>query len=118
MSTKKMTKREMFEQIKTKLSDSVEIAFIDHEIELLAKKNGPNKTLSPHQRENLAYRDVILDFLSDGSRYTVTDMVKKCDGLADLNSQRVSAILRQMLDDGQVTRIEEKRIAYYSIAVE
>ena len=40
MTNKKMTKREMFEQIKTNynLTDA-EKAFIDHELELLAKKN-------------------------------------------------------------------------------
>ena len=115
MSNKKMTKREMFEQIKSKLSDSAEIAFVEHEIELLSKKNGPNKSLTPNQRENLAYRDVIVDFMSDGQRYTVSQLVKKCEGLNDMSSQRACAILRQMVDDGQVVRIEEKRIAYYSL---
>ncbi len=40
----KMTKREMFEQIRTHLTDEAEIAFIDHELELLARKNERKST--------------------------------------------------------------------------
>ena len=38
-TTKKMTKREMFEQIKSHLTDPAEVAVVEHELELLAKKN-------------------------------------------------------------------------------
>ena len=40
----KITKREMFEQIKAHLTNEAEIAFIDHELELLAKKNSYKST--------------------------------------------------------------------------
>ena len=44
MTNKKMTKREMFEQIKANYQlTEAERAFIDHELELLAKKNSAEK---------------------------------------------------------------------------
>ena len=115
MTNKKMTKREMFEQIKTNynLTDA-EKAFIDHELELLAKKNASEKKPTAQQVANEGLKQTIMDVLNEnGGQMTVTDIQKSCAELADLSNQRISALLRQMKDDKQVERIEDKRKAYF-----
>ena len=115
MSNKKMTKREMFLQIKANynLTDA-EVAFIDHELELLAKKNASEKKPTAQQTANEGLKSIILNVLTEnGGLMTVTDVQKSCDELAELSNQRVSALLRQLKDDGKVERVEDKRKAYF-----
>ena len=115
MTNKKMTKREMFEQIKAnyKLTDA-EVAFIDHELELLAKKNASEKKPTAQQVANEGLKQTIVNVLTEnGGLMTVTDVQKSCDELAELSNQRVSALLRQLKDEGKVERVEDKRKAYF-----
>ena len=114
MAEKKITKREMFEAIKARLTDEAEIAFIDHELELLAKKNA-SKSSKPTKRqtENEGIKEAILDAMEEGVGYQVGSIVKLVAEVADLSNQRVSALMKQLLADGKVTREEVKRVAFY-----
>lgn len=111
---KKMTKKEMFAQIKANynLTDA-EIAFIDREIELLEKKNGGIKKPTKQQEINNGLKEVILDHMEYGEKYTITDLMKQVPELAELSNQRVSAIVRGLKESGLVDRVEEKRKAYF-----
>ena len=115
MTNKKMTKREMFEQIKANYQlTEAERAFIDHELELLAKKNSAEKKPTAQQVANEGLKSTIIEVLTDnGGLMTVTDVQKSCEELSALSNQRVSALLRQLKDDGKVERVEEKRKAYF-----
>lgn len=90
------------------------IAFIDHEDELLKKKNAaksnkPTKT----QLENIALTDAIYDFMKDGVRYTVTELNKTVPQLVELSGNKVSSLVRILKLDGRVVRVEEKGKAYF-----
>jgi hypothetical protein len=112
--TKKVTKREMFEQIKANYNlTAEEVKFIDHELELLAKKNSAEKKPTAVQVANEHLKEVILDFMVVDERYTITDLVKQVPELAELTNQRVSALVRQLKESGKVERVEEKRKAYF-----
>ena len=114
MTNKKMTKREMFEQIKAnyQLTDA-EVAFIDHELELLAKKNASEKKPTAQQVANEGLKEVILNVLTEnGGLMTITDIQKSAEELAELSNQRISALVRQMVGVS-VERVEEKRKAYF-----
>lgn len=114
MSNKKMTKREMFEQIKNSYNlTPAEVAFIDHELELLAKKNASEKKPTAQQVANEGLKSVILNVLTEnGGLMTITDIQKSSAALADLSNQRISAIVRQMVGI-TVERVEDKRKAYF-----
>ncbi len=113
-TTKKVTKREMFEQIKSHLTDPAEVAFVEHELELLAKKNSSEKKPTAQQVANESLKQTIIEVLTDnGGLMTVTDVQKSCEELSVLSNQRVSALLRQLKDDGKVERVEDKRKAYF-----
>ena len=114
-NVKKMTKREMYEMIKANHNLSAdEIAFIDHELELLAKKNSAEKKPTAVQVANEGIKADILDGMEIGKKYTITDLMKEIPACAELSNQRVSALVRQLVSDGAVERTEEKRKAYFS----
>ena len=52
--------------------------------------------------------------MESGKAYTIGDLMKAIPEIADLTNQRVSAIVRQLKDDGLVTREEVKRKAYFT----
>lgn len=112
---KKMTKREMFEQIKRNYDlTQAEVDFIDHELELLAKKNSADKKPTKVQVENEGIKSEILEGMEVGKAYTITDLIKEVPAIAELSNQRVSALVRQLVADGSVVRTEEKRKAYFT----
>lgn len=115
MTNKKMTKREMFEQIKSHLTDPAEVAFVEHELELLAKKNASEKKPTAQQVVNEGLKRTILDVLTEnGGLMTITDIQKSNAELAELSNQRISAIVRQMVGIS-VERVEDKRKAYFKV---
>ena len=123
---KKITKRERFESLLKMSSvqaDKGMVEFIEHELELLAKKNSADKKQTAKQTVNEGIKQEILDFMVENQLYTITDLLKSVPNLpADMTNQRMSALMRQMYDkdDAQnpnfpVSRIEEKRKAYFML---
>ena len=83
--------------------------------EQFVKKNSAERKPTANQVENAGLKTAILDFLAENKgAYTVTDLLKSVVELADLSNQRVSALVRQLVEDGSVVRTEEKRKAYFS----
>ena len=68
------------------------------------------------QVENEGFKSEILDFLADGEKYTVTDILKGVPSLTDFSTSKVSALVRQLKESGLVVREEIKRKAYFSLA--
>ena len=114
MSNKKMTKRDYFTAILNKYDLTAdEKSFIEHELELLAKKNSSEKKPTAQQVANEGLKSVILNVLTEnGGLMTITDIQKSSAELADLSNQRNSAIVRQMVGIS-VERVEDKRKAYF-----
>ena len=120
-TVKKLTKRDRFEALlkMTEVQANPDmVAFIQHEIELLAKKNASDKKPTAKQMENDAVKQVILDAMTEnaGKLFTVTDLIKGVPELADYSNQRVSALLRQMIEAGAVVKTIDKRKSYFSLA--
>ena len=116
MTNKKITKREKFEMLKA-LSEvkanPMLTEFIDHELELLAKKNTSEKKPTAQQVANEGLKEIILNVLTEnGGLMTITDIQKSAEELADLSNQRISALVRQMVGIS-VERVEDKRKAYF-----
>ena len=113
---KKMTKRDYFNALlalEAVKADSALVDFINHELELLAKKNASEKKLTPTQKENLTIQEAILSHMEPNVLYTITDFIKTIPECAEMSNQRVSAIVRIMREEKKVERIEEKRKAYF-----
>ena len=114
---KKMTKREKFEMlmaIDEVKSHPVLSEFITHELELLAKKNTSEKKPTAQQVANEGLKQTIMNVLMDnGGLMTVTEIQKSCEELAELSNQKLSALVRQLKDDGKVEKTEDKRKSYF-----
>ena len=113
-----MTKRENFTELRTiaianNRTDLVE--FIDHEIELLNKKNNAPKNPTAKQLENEKLKDVILAEMGD-KPMTITEMQTNISALSELSNQRVSAIVKQLVEDNSLMRTVVKRKAYFAKA--
>ena len=91
--------------------------FIAHEVELLAEKNSADKKPTAQQEANAVIKTAVLEVLGDGKKRTVSELLKEVPGLPDtMTNQRMSALVRQMVDAGQVVRSEDKRKAFFAIA--
>ena len=118
-NAKKMTKRDHYTvllNLADVKADPKLVEFINHELELLDRKNSTEKKPTAQQTANDSIKVAILDFMEEGARYTITDLIKSVPECADLTNQRVSALIRQLKDEGKVVRIEDKRKAYFSLA--
>ena len=119
-TTKKLIKKDYFSILRENYPvdapnyDEV-IAFIDHELELLSRKNAGEKKPTAQQIANDGIKAEILDFMEENMLYTITDIIKSCPACADLTNQRVSALIRQMYDceNPTIERVEDKRKAYF-----
>lgn len=113
--TRKMTKKDCFNAllaIEEVANNENLVLFINHEIELLDKKNSADKKPTAQQVANKSVQEAIYEGMESGKLYTITDLIKEIPECADLQNQRVSALVKQMLDT-KIERIENKRKAYF-----
>ncbi len=112
-----MTKREMFENIATLLADNVEVVdFCNHEIELLTNRS-TSKSMTKTQKANLEIMEAIKMALAEiGSAVTVTDLIKNSATLAEFSNQKVSALLRKLVDEKVVVKTIEGKKSLFSLA--
>ena len=112
----KITKKEMFTMIKAQVKDNAEmVAFIDHEIELLDKK-ASNKKATKTQEANVGIKSTILAVLEGSKSMTVTEMQGASAELGELSNQKVSALVRQLVEAGEVVKTIDKKVSRFSLA--
>lgn len=119
-SSVRMTKAQKFQMLAdlpAVKADPMLSEFIAHEMELLAKKNTADKKPTAQQEANAVIKQNVLTVLADGKKRTVSELLKMVPDLPDtMTNQRMSALVRQMVDAGQVVRSEDKRKAFFAIA--
>lgn len=110
--TKKITKKGYFEILRELVLDRPELVdFIDHEIELLSKKNSKTSP-SKNQLENEAIKVEILKALEEFDKaVTITELMAK----VPYSNQKLSALVKQLVEDNKVERIEDKRRVYFTL---
>jgi len=116
--TTKLTKAQKFAMLRAipaVAENPVLVEFIDHEVELLSKKNSAEKKPTAQQTANAGIQSAILSAMSaePNRLFTITELIKSVPACADLTNQRVSALVRQLVDAGKVERTEEKRKAFF-----
>jgi hypothetical protein len=113
----KMTQRDYFKEIIALAEENGRediVTFAQGRIEMLDKKAGSKKPTKT-QAENVAIKDEILSVLTTVGA-TVTDIQAKSEMLGALSNQKVSALLRQMVEDGTVVKSTEKKKSYFALA--
>ena len=118
MANKKMTKRDYFAELRAipdVASNQALVDFIDHEVELLTKKNSAERKPTARQNENVGIGASILASMEQNHLYTISELMKFVE-IPDFTNQRCSAIVRGLVSDGKIIRSEDKRKAYFTIA--
>jgi hypothetical protein len=114
----KLTKAQKFAMLRAipaVADNAMLVEFIDHEVELLTKKNSADKKPTAQQVANAGIATAIIEGMEPNRLYTVTEVIKSIPACADLTNQRVSALLRQLVEAGKVKRTEDKRKAYFQV---
>lgn len=113
--TNKMTKREVLNAM---LENSVIAenpifkAYCEHEIELLDNKKA-SKTMSKTQARNEVLKVEILDLMAEGICYTCTNIVKMLNSEEVQSTQKGTALLKSLADEGKVEIIRDKKSTFY-----
>jgi len=109
----KVTKKDRFNQllaIEEVKGNQDLVDFINHEIELLTRKNSSEKKPTAAQLENEKTAEVVLATLvENGNGMTVTEIIKSNKDLSEFTNQKITAILRNLISADKVERIEDKR---------
>lgn len=122
--TKKLTKRDYFAQLKEIVKDNAElVAFIDHEVELLTRKNSGNSQ-SKTQKENEVVAKMLVEELAKIAKpVTITDLMTSSDVVKGyvlengnhLTNQKISAIFKQLTESNQIVKVTDKKKSYFSV---
>lgn len=91
------------------------VEFFENEIERNTRKNS-SKSSKPttKQIENEKIKASILEYMkSVGTPVTISNIVKDFDN--EYSIPKISALVKQLKDSGQVSREEVKRVAYFEI---
>lgn len=120
-SNRKPTKRDRFNALLAipAVAENAELVeFINHEIELLDKKNTAERKPTAKQVENAGFKADILAWMEPDTKYLSADVAKGVPSIiaAGISPNRVTAMLTQLVNDGAVIRTEDKRKSYYSLA--
>lgn len=102
----------------------VAIAVVDGEVKdklvalkaSIEKRNSADRKPTKTQQANEGIKAEILEFLADGGKYTVTEIMAGVPSLADASNQKAASLVRQLKDSGAIVREEIKRKAYFHLA--
>ena len=112
----KLTVSQKYENIISKYGDMLDKADLDFLVErkeLVEKKNASRKP-SAKNEENEGIKANILAEMEEDKAYTITDMMKNLPSCKELSNQRISALVRQLIDKDLVERNEIKGKAYFT----
>ena len=117
MTNKKLTKKDHFNALLA-LAEAQDnqtlVDFINHELELLTKKNSTERKPTAAQKENEGIKAIILAALTT-TPTSISDLQKKDAALAEISNQKISALLRQLIIDNKVVRTEDKKKALFAL---
>lgn len=110
MENKKMTKKQYFGVLLELVQGNEDLEnFINHEIGLLEKKSASG-TKTKNQVENESIKEEILNALNEFDRaVSVTELMNK----VAYSNQKLSALLKQLVEENKVERVEEKRKVFF-----
>lgn len=126
----KKTRKEIFEEMKEifeEMGKGEYVHFCNHQIRLLDKKSNGSTGLTKIQKENEIIKDIVLEELAKyqgENGITATELLKQSDVLSNyitvegknITNQKLSAILKKLVDEKIVSRMIDKKKSYFIIA--
>ena len=114
----KITKREvigMMMKEEVVKANPTYVAYLENELALLNKK-AQNKKATKTQEQNVGIKATILEVLATIGRGTVTEIQNGNAELSALSNQKVSALVRQLVEAGKVMKTVDKKKSIFSLA--
>ena len=119
-NVKKVTKRDNFNallKIEEVASNEQLVEFINHELELLDRKSASHTTAkTANQKANEEIKTKIVDALVKLGKSTISELQAGSEEMAEYSNQKLSALLKQLVDSKQVVRTMDKKKAYFEVA--
>ena len=120
MENKKMTKKEIVNLMIDYFMGNKEVednqVFIDYlvrERELLEKKSS-NSGQTKTQKENEVIKEKIVSTLKELNKYaTITEIQNANAELSEYSNQKISALLKQLVDNKEIEKMVDKKKAYF-----
>lgn len=117
---KKITKREVINSmlaLDVIKGNEVYLNFLKHELELLDNKNA-NRKETPKQKENRELQNLIFTILvsNAGRTMTIKEIMETDELLKDLSTNKISAMLKALIDGGSATRVKTNKGTFYTVA--
>ena len=117
---KKLTKKEQFANLYAIVENStVEnkldlLSFIDHEVALLEKKSSKTK-LTIQQKANLKILDTLRSVIAENNKAVTISELIKTEPLKNFTSQKISALMRKLIESGEVEKTQIKKVSYFKL---
>ena len=114
----KITKREVIKMMMNEevvKTNPTYVAYLENELALLDKK-AQNKKATKTQEQNIGIKATILKVLATIGSGTVTDIQNGNEELSVLSNQKVSALVRQLVESGEVVKTVDKKKSIFSLA--
>lgn len=121
---KKLTKKDYFGMIREIVIDNPElVAFIDHEVELLTRKNSKTSQTKVQKENEVVAEMLIKELTKIGTPVTITDLMTASDVVKGyvlengnhLTNQKISAIFKQLTESNQIVKVTDKKKSYFSV---
>ena len=113
---RKITKRDNFNEIikiATELNRKDLVDFCNHEIELLDRKKSSD-TKTKTQVANESIKETITNVLVESAaKMTISDIQNANSELSELSNQKMSALLKQLVDSQVISKVVDKKKAYF-----
>ena len=122
MAEKKITKKMVVEMMLADeriVSNEVFKAYLENELELLKKKS-ENRKATKNQEANVEIKADILEVMAHMNPSTATEIMNAVKSIdtekyATLTNQRVSALLRQLIEDNKVIKSIDKKVSKFAL---
>ena len=114
----KITKREVIGMMMNEevvKANPTYVAYLENELALLNKK-AQNKKATKTQEQNVGIKATILEVLATIGSGTVTEIQNGNAELSALSNQKVSALVRQLVEAGKVVKTVDKKKSIFSLA--
>lgn len=118
--TNKMTNKNALEFVLSTCALPTEVSDkLTAMVAAIERKNSAERKPTAKQTENAVLRSALVEFVNEnaeGDGFTVTDLLKSCPAVEGKSNQYVSAILRQAVLAGEVSKGTVKRKTYFAPA--
>ena len=115
----KITKREVINIMLTDeaiAGNEMFRSFLEHELELLNKKAERKGKTEEEVKELNRLKEVVLVTLASIDKGTVSEIQKANEELGDLSNQKVTSLLKALIEEKKVVKVAENRKSIFSLA--